>query len=160
LGKPFGFAVDRLWRTEKRNQCKETFEAPAGAWVEVGLPADHPEIPPGAPVYCSSSQEVKRKYRHHRPKAGQLRPMRRLHIEAVLTESELVVTGRIEPRRAGEAPIESRHSLAGPFSAARDPSAMNEAFRTAFARLGETSLTLASCSLTNPDCRFVPVSRL
>src|SRR5437870_10795367 len=70
LGKPFGFAVNRLWVLDPRRGTKmqEVFEADAGAVVEVGLPPDHPPIPVGAPVYCSSSQAVKRRYRHDRPK--------------------------------------------------------------------------------------------
>src|SRR5207302_6243420 len=75
LGKPFGFAVDRLWLVQrgKHRKPRETFAAPAGATVEVGLPADHPDIPSGAPVYCSSSQAVKQKYRHERPDRKSIR---------------------------------------------------------------------------------------
>ncbi len=64
LGKPFGFAVDQLWIVApagKRQDAQEVFEAPAGSLVEVGLPRDHPALPIGAPVYCSSSQAVKQK---------------------------------------------------------------------------------------------------
>src|SRR5581483_7064441 len=72
LGKPFGFAVDRLALVEgKRGKPREVFEAPAGALVEVRLPDEHPDLPRGAPVYCSSSQAVKQKYRYDRPKPGQ-----------------------------------------------------------------------------------------
>src|SRR5204862_3154268 len=72
LGKPFGFPVDRLWTVpaRKKEKRQEVFRADAGALVEVGLPRDYPAIPVGAPVYCSSSQEVKQKYRHQRPKPG------------------------------------------------------------------------------------------
>src|SRR5581483_5832105 len=60
LGKPFGFAVDRLWVLDRgQKQGRDVFEAPAGAVVEVELPREHPELPTGAPVYCSSSQAVK-----------------------------------------------------------------------------------------------------
>src|SRR5207253_1773625 len=54
LGKPFGFAVDRLWLldSKRRGKPEEVFEAKAGSLVEVGLPAEHPALPTGAPVYC------------------------------------------------------------------------------------------------------------
>ncbi|MBM4069072.1 MAG: U32 family peptidase [Planctomycetes bacterium] len=162
LGKPFGFAVDHLWLAGKSQGApgKEVFAAPAASWVEVGLPIEHPPIPAGAVVYCSSSQEVKRKYRYQRPKAGQFRPRRGLDIRGTLTEAELVVVGRIAPRHEREAGIECRRSLPGPFGPARDAVAMDTAFRGAFDKLGDTALSLESCELHNPDGRFVPVSRI
>src|SRR5207245_4698607 len=59
LGKPFGFAVDRLFLLNRQGKREEAFEAPAGATVEVELPADYPNIPLNAPIYCASSQAVK-----------------------------------------------------------------------------------------------------
>ncbi|HEX5270918.1 MAG TPA: peptidase U32 family protein, partial [Gemmataceae bacterium] len=58
LGKPFGFAVERLWvvgpvSNRPRGKAgwkpapREAFEAPAGALVEVSLPREHPELPAG-----------------------------------------------------------------------------------------------------------------
>lgn len=162
LGKPFGFPVDRLWLAGKNKGApgKEVFAAPAGSWVEVGLPGEHPRIPPGATVYCSSSQEVKRKYRYQRPKEGQFRPRRGLRIEATLTEAELLVVGRIAPRHDREAVIQRRRSLSGPFTPARDAAAMEGAFRGAFDKLGDSSLVLESCDFQNPASAFIPVSRI
>jgi len=162
LGKPFGFAVDRLWirGTGRNDKPKEVIEAPAGALVEVGLPADHPALPCGAPVYCSSSQGVKRRYRHDQPKPGQHRPRRAVEVEAVLTEMELTVTGRVPPRHAGESAVEARCALPGPFPTARTAGAMEGAARGAFEKLGDTALTLTSFLFRNEQCRFVPVSRL
>src|SRR5262249_22497139 len=76
LGKPFGFAVERLWVVApgRKGKRQEAFQAPAGALVEVSLPRDHPDIPPAAPVYCSSSQAGKQRHRHSRPQAGGSRP--------------------------------------------------------------------------------------
>ena len=83
LGKPFGFAVERLWDVMpgQGGKRREVFEAPADTLVEVGLPRDHPEIPASAPVYCSSSQAVKQKYRHTRPKPGLHRTRRPIAVE-------------------------------------------------------------------------------
>jgi putative protease len=159
LGKPFGFAVDRLWVVgEGRNPRgrREAFEAPAGSLVEVALPRDHPPLPAGAPVYCSSSQVVKQKYRHDRPKTGQYHTRRPVAVEVTLTEHELSAVGRI----SGGPAAEVRRTLPGPFGPAKDPAAMAEAARGAFEKLGPTRLALDSFTFRNDGGRFVPVSRL
>jgi putative protease len=162
LGKPYGFPVDHLWLVEagRRAREREVIEAEAGAVVEVGLPPDHPPLPAGAPVYCSSSQAVKRRYRHDRPKPGLYRPRSAVQVEAVLTAEELGVVGRVAPRRPDEPAVEVRRALGGPFVPARDAAGMEAAARAAFEKLGDTRLELASFVWRNADSRFVPVSRL
>ena len=102
LGKPFGFPVDHLWVVEGGRKANErdVFEAAAGSLVEVAA-AGTPAAAGRAPVYCSSSQAVKRRYRHDRPKPGLYRPRRAVRIEALLTADELAVVGRVVPRRPG-----------------------------------------------------------
>ncbi len=162
LGKPYGFPVDHLWivDTRPKGREREVIEAEAGAVVEVGLPLDHPPLPPGAAVYCSSSQDVKRRYRHDRPKPGLYRPRRAVEVEAVLTADELAVVGRVAPRRPDEPLVEVRRTLAGPFAPAQDAAGMEAAAHAAFEKLGDTRLELASFVWRNTDNRFVPVSRL
>jgi putative protease len=159
LGKPFGFAVERLWvvgEGRRARDRRETFEAPAGSLVEVALPRDHPPLPAGAPVYCSSSQAVKQKYRHDRPKPGQYRNRRPVAVEVVLGEQELSAAGRL----VGEPAVEVRRTLPGPFGKALDLTAMAVAARGAFEKLGPTRLALESFTFRNDGGRFVPVSRL
>jgi len=72
----------------------------------------------------------------------------------------LAVTARIDPRRPDEKPIEVRHSIAGPFSAAKEAAKMEAAARGAFEKLGDTRLTLAGFTLKNPAALFVPVSKI
>jgi putative protease len=162
LGKPFGFAVDRLWIVApgRRGKRTEEFAAEAGSLVEVGLPADHPEISKDAPVYCSSSQAVKQRYRHERPKPGQYRVRKRLGIEMELSAKELRVTGRVLSRETSGVTVEASRCMAGQFTPARDPAGMAETARAAFAKLGDTELELASFTIRNDDALFVPVSRL
>ena len=162
LGKPFGFPIDHLWIVEadRPGREREVFEAPAGAVVEIGLPSEHPPLPVGAPVYCSSSQSVKRRYRHDRPKPGLYRPRRAVAVEVVLTPNELKVIGRVLPQRPDEQAVEVRRTLAGPFAAAQDASGMEKASRAAFEKLGDTRLALDSFTWRNEEGRFVPVSRL
>ncbi len=162
LGKPFGFAVERLWMAApgRKGRRQEAFQAPAGALVEVSLPRDHPAIPAGAPVYCSSSQAVKQRYRHARPKPGLYHTRRAVNVDAVLAPEGLTVTGRIVPRHADESPVEVSRALPGPFAPARDVAAVANAARGAFAKLGATHLALGAFAFRNDGGLFVPVSRL
>ncbi len=155
LGKPFGFAVERLWLlSQGRGQRREVFEVPAGALVEVSLPREHPELPVGSPVYCSSSQVVKNRYRYDHPKPGLFRSRRPVAIELMLTADALTATGRIAPD------IEVTRTLPGTFEKARDATALAGAARGAFEKLGQTRLHLETFVLHNPEHRFVPVSVL
>ena len=165
LGKPFGFAVETLRICDSKSRRERdngatVFEAPAGATVEVELPEEHPPIPLGAPIYCSSSQSVKRRYRHATPKAGEHRARRAVAISTALSGTELRVTARIEPRRVGESPIEVARNLAGPFTPAKDAAKMETAVRGTFEKLGDTRLTLSTFAFSNPETLFVPVSRM
>lgn len=154
LGKPFGFAVDQMWRLN-RHSAESVISAPAGSHVEVALPADHPELPPGAPVYCSSSQEVKRNYRHERPKPGLHRVRRKLEVSLRIDERRAVAAGRIP-----SSDVSAIAEIAGPFDIANDAANVAKAAANAFEKLGNTNLELASFAVENQDSRFVPVSRL
>ncbi len=150
LGKPFGFAVDRLFIA---GTAREVFQTPAGAIVEVELPHDAPEIPRGAPVYCSSSQAVKQRYRFTKPKPGLWHGRVPLHVELTLTPDRLHAVAR-----NGATLVEQ--SLAGPFSAAQDAVGMERAAKASFDRLGQSRFTLESFQWTNPGNHFVPASQL
>jgi putative protease len=162
LGKPFGFAVERLWTVApgRKGKRQEVFTAPAGSLVEVSLPRDHPELPAGAPVYCSSSQAVKNRYRYTRPKPGLHRTRRPVQVELVLGADKLAATGRVLPRHPEEPAIEVTRTLPGPFDRAKDAAAMEAAARGAFEKLGQTRLALAGLTWRNDEGRFVPVSAL
>jgi putative protease len=162
LGKPFGFAVERLWIVSpgRHGKREEVFEAPADSLVEVSLPPDHPDIPAGAPVYCSSSQAVKQKYRHARPKPGLYRTRRSIAVEVIATCTEVIAVGRLANRQANEAAVEVRRTLTGSFPPARDRSSLEQAARVAFEKVGDTPLRLDSFTYRNDAGVFVPVSRL
>jgi putative protease len=151
LGKPFGFAVDHLWVARK--STREVIETDAGDVVEVALPNDAPQIPRGAPVYCSSSQAVKQKYRHARPKPGLWHGRTSLDIDATLTPSRLSVIAR-----AGS--IDARRDVEGAFESAKDPAAMEQAARACFGRTGQSRFQLDGLKWTNEAGAFVPASLL
>jgi putative protease len=159
LGKPYGFPVDHLWIVKPGTDSTEAFEAPAGSLVEVELPADHPAMPGGAPVYCSSSQAVKQKYRHDRPRPDRFRARRPVRIELRISQNEVVGIGRIVPRSSHEPPLEVARTLSGPFPPANSAQAVLDNARTAFERLGDTRLSLASLEVHNEKGWFVPASR-
>jgi putative protease len=162
LGKPFGFAVEHIWLIEpgRHHERREVFAADAGSLVEVSLPQGHPPLPAGAPVYCSSSQMVKQKYHHDKPKPGQFRTRRGLEVELTLTAKELVALGRLRVRRPEERIVEVRQVIAGPFEPARDATTMTAAARKAFEKLGQTRFELHDFTFRNDAGQFVPVSRL
>jgi putative protease len=161
LGKPFGFPVDRLWICPVgKKPAREVIEAPAGSRVEVELPLEYPPLPAGSVVYCSSSQAVKRSYRHDRPKPGLFRVRHRLQIEVALHPDEIVATGQICEQHFGMPVIEVRRRLAGKVEPAKDPANMEGVAKTAFSKLWDTGLELESFTLQNDYGLFVPVSRL
>lgn len=160
LGKPFGFGVERMWlvgpgRPGKR---QDVFEASAGSLVEVSLPREHPPLPVGAPVYCSASEAVKRRYRYTRPKPGLYRCRKPVDVEMILTADELRASGSLRLR--GEDAVRVSRSLPGPFAPARDPAALETAVRGAFDKLGGTSFELHTLTFRDEANLFVPVSRL
>ena len=153
LGKPFGFAVEKLWLVGKSGTPRAVFAVPAETLSEVPWPREHPELPRGAPIYCSSSQAVKQKYRYVRPKPGQWHDVKPLHIDASLANGQLTVRGRVgDVGMTRTAPV--------PFQPANDPAGMEEAVRSCFARLGQSRFALESLTWTNTGRGFVPASRL
>src|SRR5262249_21618264 len=148
-GRPFGFAVEQIWIIHGKRR-EATFTAEAESLVEIPLPKDHPPIPDAAPIYCSSSQAVKQRYRHDRPKPGRYHACKPFSVEVDLTPAELHVVGRV-----GD--VEARRSLPGPFVLVKDPNAMDEAVRGTFAKLGGTRFTLDALDFHNDERRFVPV---
>jgi putative protease len=156
LGKPYGFAVDHLW-VMRKGKAEEALETPTGAMVEVALPPDAPELPVGAPVYCSSSQAVKQRYHFDHPREGVYRNRRGLTVKVRISVAELTAVGQVS---VGGFLVEARAVLPGPFGEARDPSRLQEILHDTFAKLGNTRFFLNHLEVDNPEDSFVPVSRL
>jgi putative protease len=155
LGQPFGFGVRRMWVLE-RGSRRPVVVAPAGSLVEVELPQDHrvyPELPVGSLVYCASSNAVKRRYQHDRPRPGVHRARHEAEVELTVTGPAAIAVGR-----AGGVLV--RCELPGPFEPARDPAGTEAASRSAFEKLGDTGLALGRFTVHNEGGLFVPVSRL
>ena len=162
LGKPFGFAVDSLKIVGKGRGVGggNVFEAPAGSVVEVVLPKDTPSIPIGAPVYCSSSQQVKRDYRYSKPKPGQFRIRYPLDVTVDVAADGLKLRLQSRYPREGDRRVEIAQNAPGPFEKTRDPAKMLATARQSFEKLGDTRFHLDSFAWNNPEDRFVRVSAL
>ncbi len=154
LGKPYGFAVDRLYVAgTHREKTREVIQAAAGTVVEVELPFDAPEIPRGAPVYCSSSQAVKQRYRFAKPKPGLWHGRMPLRIELTLKPDRLIASAT-----SGATRVEK--SLPGTFGIAQDAAGMEQAANACFGRLGQSRFVLDAFLWHNEEGRFAPVSQL
>ncbi|MFM7148223.1 MAG: peptidase U32 family protein, partial [Gemmataceae bacterium] len=153
LGKPYGFAIERMWVQEGR-RWQSTFEAAPDSFIEVELPPDHPDLPHGSMVYCSSSQKVKQRYRHDKPKPGLHRSRLPIHVEVRITAEGVMATGKADPDLAVV------KTLPGPLAPARDPSSVESAVRESFEKLGDTPFLLGSLNYVNDSSLFAPVSRL
>ncbi|MCY3020468.1 MAG: DUF3656 domain-containing protein [Planctomycetota bacterium] len=170
-GRPFGFSIEKLRILEEAETAhdsragspchkrREVFEAPAGARVEVQLPAGFPMLPGGATICCSSSQAVKRRYRFPKPRPGEYRVRREVEVRVEIGAGHIRATGRAAGRSAAEADVSAGFALAGDFAPARDSRRQEAAARQAFAQLGATALTLGRFEFRNPEGRFVPVSQ-
>ena len=151
--RPYGFPVDEL----KRAGVKQgSIMTPAGAEVEVVLPKDHPFIPVGAPVYCSSSQKVKRSFAFDRPRPGVHRVRHPLSIHATLGAAALELEA--ETDIPGLGPVGAQVRLDGEFMPARSAEGTVPAARRAFERLGDTDWVLKRITVDDPDTLYVPAS--
>ncbi|HYD39895.1 MAG TPA: U32 family peptidase [Anaeromyxobacter sp.] len=158
LDRPFGFGVAALRVVEGGRAGAETFDAPAGAVVEVPLPDGYPTLPLGAAVSCSSSQGVKLRYRLDRPNLAPHRARRGMRVAAEVGAARvrLEATAEVAPGRTVRAEAE----VAGRFEPARDAGKMVATARAALEKLGDTRFALAELAWRDPEGRFVPVSRL
>lgn len=157
LDRPFGFPVSSLCIVDGRRR-DDVFEAPAGSMVEVSLPENYPTLSIGAAISCSSSQEVKLRFKLDRPNLALHRARRDVHVTAQVDGAGVSLEATVEFTRGR--PVRATSRLACVLDEARDPAGMEVAARTAFERLGDTRFFMRSFSWRNPQRRFVPVSRL
>ncbi len=149
--KPFGFAVDKIQVLNKVGGWSGSFNAERQQTVLLCLPPEHPLIPEGATVYCSSSQMVKQRYDFPRPRPGVFRVRKPLDVEVVIGRSGVKLRGTVNEACAE---VQSLVEL----EACSDASQLDRAVRGAFDKLGNTNFTAGKITIRNGDKRFVPVS--
>ena len=151
--RPFGFAIEALRRP---GQVRNLIAVAAGEAAAVRLPADAPAIPMGAPIYCSSSQAVKRRYPLERPRPGRFRV--RYPVAMAIRMRPNRIEARGEARVPGLPPVAAQLQRNGVFASARSPVGTRAAVLKAFERWGDTDWRLDGLTLDDPDGRFVPAS--
>ncbi len=142
--KPFGFSLQSM-----QVKGKSVFEAKAGDEVTIFLPPQTPRLEKGMKVYLASSSRVKGAYDYKKPKPGEFR--QRYPIEVSVT----VEGGKITAAANGFSA-----SAEGEFAVANDPEKVKNAVEAAFAKTGDTRLSLQKIEVRNPQERFVPLSKL
>lgn len=155
--RPFGFAVSDLRRLDSSDR-RSQIGTPAGARVAVLLPENPPPLPRGAPVYCSSSQAVKKRYPVENWRAGQYRSGLRMDVQLSVQPDLLRIEGEVQGP-SGD-PVRADCTQAGSYPPARQPGALEPAVQAAFARLGDTRWLPGTIAISNPENRFVPASVL
>ena len=153
-GKPVGFGISDLRVALSRSTV---FSVPAGSDVEVLVPetiAPHALVP-GATVYCSASNEVKRRFPIPSFRPSSVTPGTPVNLTVTLAPTGITAAAVSADGLSADATL----SLDAP-TASHHPERTEEAVRKAFARLGGTAWALASLTLDDPDRLFVPASAL
>ena len=162
-GKPYGFGIADMRLALSRNTV---FSVPAGSDVEVRIPDDRPvpdtpaldPLQPGATVYCSASNAVKRRF--------PIPPFRPSDypvgtpIDITVTLSPSGITVSTPPPSHSSTLHSSLFTLHSPLVSAQHPERTLDAIRKAFSRLGDTNWTLGSLTVNDPEHLFAPASLL
>ncbi len=152
--KPFGFAVDRIQVLKKSGGWTGAFHAERQQMVLLELPPEHPDIPNGSSVYCSSSQEVKQRYGFSRPRPGVFRVRRALDVEVRIRRSGITLRGEVQGVVGDVAVIEEPMEM----ERCNDVGKVEVAIRGAFEKLGNTGYLPGMIRVINEEKLFVPVS--
>ncbi|MBQ9431512.1 MAG: U32 family peptidase [Kiritimatiellae bacterium] len=147
-GKPFGFAVNAMRESGKRNQ--RPISLPVGKSVELLLPADSPTLPVGSPVFCSASQAVRRNYEFDSVRESELPIGKNENVLVILSPET------IEVRSESGTKI----SLPCQLIPANNPDKTAVAVRKAFSRTGGSGWTLGDLKLDDPLRLYAPPSLL
>ena len=146
-GKPFGFGISDMRAAISR---RTVFHVRAGEDTEILLPPDAP-IQVGATVYCSASNEMKRRFPVPSFRPGEIAAGTPVDISVTLSEVGLTTETQTPPAHA---------ALALPLDVAQHPDRTFAAVEKAFARLGDTNWSLGRLVVNDPERRFAPASAL
>ena len=162
LGKMFGFGVEELWICSGRakGQPRGARLVQAGTRVEIPLPEEgYPNIPQGSRVFCSSSQEVKARYRLVLPSAKDCRNPRPVDISLNVDRQGLHLGARLDGGSLGD-PLSVTIDLDGSFEPAENTDRLVSSARACMEKLGDTGYDLRDWSYENPQALFVRMSAL
>ena len=175
-GKPYGFGISDMRVALSRSTV---FSVRAGSDVEIAVPEIPPQAPenprtrepgnprnrktgkpetrepgpspiqPGATVYCSASNEVKRRFPVPSFRPSDVEAGVRVDIAVTLAPDAITASANGVSVRQACTLAPSQH-----------PERTEEAVRRAFSRLGETEWFLGGLALADPDRLFAPASVL
>ena len=151
-GKPPGLGIIEMRQAISRTPV---FEVAAGTDVEILVadPALAASIRPGATVYCSMSNEVKRRF----PAPG-FRPSDYPGGAKVDVRVEIAADAISAEATCGETRVARR--IAGEFGPAKNPAKTYAAVEKAFSKLGGTDYAPGALALSDTERLFVPMSVL
>ena len=153
--KPFGFGIAEMRLAISR---KPVFDVRPGADIEVRVPDDRlADLPPlsGATVYCSASNEVKRRF-----------PIPSFRPSDVTSGTPVDLTVTLAPdgitvqTEAGSTRPAVQTTTRAALTPAQHPERTTAAVEKAFARMGGTDWSLRNLTLLDPDHLFAPASFL
>ncbi len=155
-GKPFGCAVNLLRAVGSQ---RTQISLPAGSSVEVALPAENvPMIPRDAPVFCSASQAVRRRYPVPSLRDSAFLSGPAADVRVSLAGSGITVYANATFETPGDVTAEAFLPLT--LTPSLQPDQTAPAVRKAFERLGDTVWTLGSLMLDDPHGCYAPASKL
>ena len=154
-GKPLDFGVGEMRQAISR---ANVFEVAAGTDVEVLLPeSDEVDwikaLRPGATVYCSMSNAVKRRFPVPGFRPSECQGTLKVDVSVELSATSISAAATFCGR-------EVKCSVGGDFAAAKNPEKTYGAVEKAFSRLGETDYSLGRLTLVDAERRFAPMSLL
>ena len=153
--KPFGFGIAEMRLALSR---KPVFDVRPGADIEVRVPDDRlADLPPlaGATVYCSASNEVKRRFPVPSFRPSEVVSGTPVDLTVTLAPDSVSVSAATS---AALPPVVAATSAALP--RAQHPEKTAAAVEKAFARMGGTDWALRNLTLIDPDHLFAPASLL
>lgn len=150
-GRPYGFAIQELRRA---GNPRPTLSVQAGETAEIALPEDAPVIPVGSPVFCSSSQAVKRRYEIRSVRESELPIGIPLLVAVHIHRNGVNAIASTQNGMRAEASCETSTSPA------KQPGRTHEAVLKAFERMGGSDWRLGELAVHDPDGLYVPPSRL
>ena len=166
-GKPYGFGISEMRLALSR---RVEFTVPAESDVEVLVPSDRPvlddpsldPLQPGADIYCSASNEVKRRFPIPPFRPSDVSSGTPIDITVTLSPTGISVsTTNYQLPTTNYQPIHySLLTLHSPLSPAQHPERTTDAIRKAFSRLGDTNWSLGSLTVNDPSHLFAPASLL
>ncbi len=159
--RPYGFAVNELYTMMPGGTCKPVFSIEGSETAAVTLPAEHPELPLGAPVYLASSQRVKRELKWHTPKPGEYRKRYPVTIEIDIAKKSIGLAASMqEEPTAAALTCNLQFTTEEELTPARNPEQSQSAAEKIFNKTGETPFTLGQLALRNRTELFIPASLL